>query len=233
MTAFGDLIHLVKGSRVDVLVASNGGSAEATERIVHLLRERFEHIRFIIPANAYSAATMMCFAGDEIIMGPLATLGPIDPQLGGIPARAILRSFERLEQRLKEEGPHAITAYMPLLQKYDLHILEICRSVEELSQELARTWLSRYMFKCQEDNDDVVKIVNFFASYDTHKSHSRGIDRQSSRQIGLKVVNVEDIDGLGDLVRSLRSQYDFWFDRFSVNAYHSQKRASLATFGAL
>lgn len=214
LTAFGDMVHLVEGEKIDVLLVSNGGSAETTERIVHLLRERFEQIRFIIPANAYSAATMMCLAGDEILMGPLATLGPIDPQIGGIPARAILRSFERLEQRLKEEGPQAITAYMPLLQKYDLHTLEICRSAEELSQELARTWLSKYMYKCQDDNEVVTSIVKFFASYDVHKSHSRGINRQLAREIGLKVNNIEEIEGLADLVSSLRNQYDILFDQF-------------------
>jgi len=213
LTAFGDLVHLVEGPNIDILLVSNGGSAEAAERIVYLLRERFERIRFILPANAYSAATLMSFAGDEIIMGPLATLGPIDPQLNGIPVRAILRSFERLEQRLKEEGPQAITAYMPLLQKYDLHILEICRSAEELSTELARAWVSEYMLKCPKDDEKVTQVVNFFSSYDTHKSHARGINRQVAREKGLHVTSVEKIDGLADLLRSLRSQYDIWFDK--------------------
>lgn len=178
---------------------------------MHLLRERFEKIRFILPANAYSAATMMCFAGDEIIMDSLSTLGPIDPQINGIPARAILRSFETLEKKLKIEGPQGITAYLPLIQKYDLHILEICRSAEELSTELARSWLSQYLLKDDKKLDDVVK---FFASYDHHKSHGRGITRQVARENGLtNIKNAEDIPGLADLIRSLRSQYDIWFDK--------------------
>lgn len=211
LTGFGDLVSLVDGKNVDIVLVSNGGSAEVTERIVHLLRERFERIRFILPANAYSAATLMCFAGDEIIMDSLSTLGPIDPQINGIPARAILRSFETLEKRLKAEGPQGITAYLPLIQKYDLHILEICRSAEDLSTELAQTWLSKYMLKDNAKADDVVK---FFASYDHHKSHGRGITRQVARENGLSTIrNAEDIPGLADLIRSLRSQYDIWFDK--------------------
>ena len=58
----------------------------------------------------------MCLAGDEILMLPEGTLGPIDPQLNGVPARAILRGFERLEKRLAEEGAKALTVYVPLLQ---------------------------------------------------------------------------------------------------------------------
>jgi hypothetical protein len=211
LTGFGDLVSRVEGKSVDIVLVSNGGSAEVTERIVSLLRERFEKIRFILPANAYSAATLMCFAGDEIVMDSLATLGPIDPQINGIPARAILRSFENLEKRLKAEGPQGITAYLPLIQKYDLHLLEICRSAEELSTELARSWLGKYFLK---DDTKVDAVVTFFASYDHHKSHGRGITRQVARENGLTTIkNTEDVPGLADLIRSLRSQYDIWFDK--------------------
>jgi hypothetical protein len=171
LIGFGDLTHPVQGEAVDIFIVSNGGSAEATERIVRLIRERFRQVRFIIPANAYSAATLMCLSGDYIVMGPLATLGPIDPQINGVPARAILRAFETIEQRIKEEGPRALAAYMPLISKYDLHILEICKSAQDLSEELARNWLSTYMLECAEDDLRVTEIVKFFSSYDIHKSH--------------------------------------------------------------
>ncbi len=166
-----------------------------------------------MPANAYSAATLMCFAGDQILMDSLGTLGPIDPQVNGVPARAILRAFETIEQRLKAEGPRALTAYMPLISKYDLHLLGICKSAQELSEELARTWLRTFMLKCDEDDPQVGRIVEFFASYDVHKSHGRSIDRTKARELGLKVANVEETAELGDLVRSLHNQYELWFGK--------------------
>lgn len=48
--------NLQKDSKIDILLHSPGGSAEATESIVALLRDRFSHIRFIIPNVAKSAA---------------------------------------------------------------------------------------------------------------------------------------------------------------------------------
>lgn len=213
LVGFGDLSRSVNGPAVNIFLVSNGGSAEVTERIVRLLRDRFQHVRFLVPANAYSAATLMCFAADEILMDPLGTLGPIDPQINGVPARAILRAFETIEQRLKAEGPRALTAYMPLISKYDLHLLEICKSAQELSEELANTWLRSFMLKCGEDDPRPAKIVEFFASYDVHKSHGRSIDRGKARELGLKVTNVEEIPGLADLVRSLHNQYELWFDK--------------------
>jgi hypothetical protein len=212
ITGFTDLIQSVQGNEADVLLVSNGGSAEATERIVTILRERFESLRYIIPANAFSAATLLCFSGDELIMDSPATLGPIDPQLNGIPVRAILRGFETIEERLKSEGPRALTAYMPLISKYDLHIFEMCKSAQELSKELARKWLSTYMLHCDADDPRVRDIVEFFSNYDVHKSHARAINRERARELGLKVTYVETITGLAELVRSLYNQYEIFFD---------------------
>lgn len=212
LIGFRDLIATVQGDSIDVLIASNGGSAEAAERIVNLIRKRFTSARFIVPQNAYSAATLMCFAGNEIIMDSTSTLGPIDPQINGIPARAILRAFESVQKKLAEEGPKALTAYMPLLSKYDLHILEICKSAQDLSEELAKTWLSTHMFRCAPDDPRVKKLVDFFASYDIHKSHGRSIDRDKAKAEGLAVTNLESLD-LAEPVRSLVSQFEMMFDK--------------------
>lgn len=205
--AFSDLVANISEPAVDILIISNGGSAEAAERIVNLLRTRFESMRWVVPFNAYSAATLLCMSGDEVIISATGTLGPIDPQINGIPARTILRAFEKVKQTLKEEGPEALTAYLPLLAKYSLHLFEICESANELSKELARKWLSAYMFKCRRSDRRVKRCVEFFISYDTHKSHSRSIDRQTAREKGPKVLYDEEIDGLPDLLRSLCNQY--------------------------
>ena len=52
LIGFSDLVHSVSGRAIDVFIVSNGGSAEATERIVRLLRTQFDEVRFIVPANA-------------------------------------------------------------------------------------------------------------------------------------------------------------------------------------
>jgi len=213
LLGFRDLVQAVKGDELDVFIVSNGGSAEAVERIAKLLRERFRSVRFIVPANAYSAATLLCFSGDEIIMGSLGTLGPIDPQINGIPARTILRAFENIEKRLKEEGPAALTAYVPLLEKYDLHILEICKSAQDLSEELAKNFLSEHMLKCNKDDPRITEIVQHFSDYDVHKSHARSIDRKTAQGWGLNITYMEVLEGLDSLVYSLCNQYEFFFDK--------------------
>lgn len=214
---FDSLIDTVKtetnSQSIDVLFVSNGGSPEVAERIVRLLRENFSAVRFILPANAYSAATMMAFASDLILMTDTATLGPIDPQIDGIPARTILRGVEDLDERLKVEGPEALAAYIHLLQGYSLHLLEICKSAEKLSKELAQSWLSKYMLKCDLDDPQVENIVSYFADYDRHKSHARSIGYHEAVELGIHIEKLERGSELSNLVRSLYSQYTLFFNR--------------------
>lgn len=212
LTGFGDLALTSEGDAIDVFLVSNGGSPTATERIVNLLRPRYESVRFIIPANAFSAATMMCFSGNSVLMTDQATLGPIDPQIDRVPARTILRAFENLEERVEREGPASIAAFAPLISKYSLHLLEICKSAQELSEELATTWLHDFMLPEGED-ETIEAIVNFFGDFDTQKSHGRSIGRAKAKDLGLMVEETETIEGLDQLVRSLYNQYEYFFDR--------------------
>lgn len=228
LDGFDSLIDTTKAHtdsrHLDVFLVSNGGSPEAAERIVRLLRDNFDDVRFILPANAYSAATMMAFASDEILMTDVATLGPIDPQINGIPARAILRGIKDLEQRIRDEGPEALAAYIHLLSGYSLHLIEICKDAEELSKELARSWLSQYMLKCSIDDPQIDEIVAYFANYDIHKSHGRSIGRRQAKEKGLKVTELERGTPLSNLVRSLHDQTKFFlnhspFFKLFENAY--------------
>jgi len=99
---------------------------------------------------------------------------------------------------------------MPLLEKYDLHIFEICKSAESLSEELATTWLNRY---CVNEEAKCREIVEYFYNYDERKSHARTINRKKGKELGLNIKCTEDIEGLSDLVRSLYNQYLLWFDK--------------------
>jgi ClpP class serine protease len=108
---FTDLVQSTNGSEeIDVLLHSPGGRPDATERIVHILRNKFKRVHFLIPHSAYSAATMLALSGDSITLHPSATLGPIDPQINGTPARSIKRGFEKVKEIIKQEGPEALPA---------------------------------------------------------------------------------------------------------------------------
>lgn len=192
---FTDLVGCIPSEekKVDVLLLSPGGSAEATERIVELLRERFDEVDFLVPHSAFSAATMMALSGNKIILHPSASLGPIDPQINNRPARSIQRGFQNVRDLLKKEGPDALPAYIPLIEKYTLELLEICQDSLDLSKELAGLWLGRYMFGGDaEAQDRIDAAVEYFSSYDEHKSHGRPLPYAKLSRLNLRIEKAED-----------------------------------------
>ena len=192
---FSDLIQSVKeeSNSVDVLLHSPGGRPDATERLVELLRSQFTKVDFLIPHSAYSAATMLALSGDNIILHPNAILGPIDPQINGVPARMIKNSFEKIKKTIDKEGPEALLPYIPLIEKYSLDLLELCEDSEKLSIELVSSWLKKYMLKDEKNNDKKIdKAVKYFSNYDEHLMHSRPLSMKKLSELGLKIRLADD-----------------------------------------
>jgi hypothetical protein len=189
---FTDLANSIPDNQdVDILIHSPGGRPDATERIVNILRSNFNNIHFIVPHSAYSAATMLALSGDTICIHPSGTLGPIDPQLNGTPARSIKRGFEKVREVIKNEGPEALPAYIPLIEKYTLDLLEICDDSENLSKELVTQWLNLYMFRDENQMPLIEKAVEYFSNYDLHLLHSRPLLFSKLTEFELKITQAE------------------------------------------
>jgi hypothetical protein len=94
-----------KEKSILLTVLSAGGAIESAYQISKLCRS-FTQKRFIvtIPRQAKSAATLLALGADEIHMGNLGQLGPIDPQLGGLPALGVSQALRTLAQ-LGEQYP--------------------------------------------------------------------------------------------------------------------------------
>ena len=208
---FTDLVQSVQNEdEIDILLHSPGGRPDATERIVHILRSKFKKVHFLIPHSAYSAATMLALSGDSITLHPSATLGPIDPQLNGTPARSIKKGFEKVKDLLKKEGPEALPAYIPLLEKYSLELLELCEDSEKLSKDLVTEWIKTYMLQGKEEfQGQINTAVDFFSDYDTHLLHSRPLILTKIENLKLRVEQAEQ--NLSELIWEAYIQLNGFF----------------------
>jgi ClpP class serine protease len=91
---------------IDLIIHTPGGLALAATQIANALVRHKGPVRVIIPHYAMSGGTLIALATDEIIMDPNAVLGPVDPQLQGIPAASILKVLEKKE--LKDIEDHTL-----------------------------------------------------------------------------------------------------------------------------
>ena len=87
--AFAELLAPLAGKPVDLLLETNGGLTDATEKICSLLRQTTTDLRVIVPRRAKSNGTVIALCGSEIVMGYQSELGPIDPSFSGVPAEFI------------------------------------------------------------------------------------------------------------------------------------------------
>jgi ClpP class serine protease len=91
-------------SAIDLLLHTPGGLVLASEQIAYAVRAHSGKVTVLVPHYAMSGGTLIALAADEIVMDESAVLGPVDPQLGDVPAATLVRvtakkPIERLDDR--------------------------------------------------------------------------------------------------------------------------------------
>lgn len=80
---------------IDMILHTPGGLVLAAEQIAHALSRHPAKVTVFVPHYAMSGGTLIALAADEIVMDENAVLGPVDPQLGDLPAASILKAVEQ------------------------------------------------------------------------------------------------------------------------------------------
>ena len=89
---------------IDIILHTPGGLVLAAEQIAKALVERKGKVTVFVPHYAMSGGTLIALAADEIVMDANAVLGPVDPQMGDMPAASILKAVEiKGPQRVGDE----------------------------------------------------------------------------------------------------------------------------------
>src|SRR6266849_9646119 len=76
---------------IDIILHTPGGLVLAAEQIAKALVERKGKVTVFVPHYAMSGGTLIALAADEIVMDANAVLGPVDPQIGDMPAASIVK----------------------------------------------------------------------------------------------------------------------------------------------
>lgn len=182
--------------RLVIVLTTGGGLVETVEKMVHLTRQHYKEVWFVVPDMAMSAGTVWCMSGDKIWMDYGSSLGPIDPQVqisNGtfVPALGYL---DKVNEFIAKSANNALTAAEAvLLQKVDLAELRRYEQARDLSTSLLKQWLVAYKFKnwthhrthnpgapvtVQEKEDRAQQIASDLADNKRWHSHSRMISMQ-------------------------------------------------------
>ena len=196
---------LDKSKGLDLILHTPGGAISATEAIVNYLQAVFgKNIRLLVPQIAMSAGTMIAFAGKEIVMGKHSSLGPIDPQVGNMPAEAVIGEFERAKADILKD-PRAAGYWQFILSKYHPTFLTSCEQAIALSKDLAGVWLLNNM--CEGDQGKVDIILKLFSSHEETKMHARHIGKDKCKEAGLNIADIESNQQFQDLLLTVHHAF--------------------------
>jgi len=228
-----DQLSALRGNAVDIILETPGGAAEVAEDIVRQIRAKYDRVGMIVPGWAKSAGTILAMAGDEILMGGISALGPIDPQIGfttgkRFSADAFLEGLTKIKEEVQKAGK-LNAAYIPILQNISPGEIQNCINARLFSQELVREWLVEYKFKFWETHSSTRKAVTMdekrkraaeiaeaLCSHSRWLTHNRSIRKEDLESLGLKITDYTANVDLNDAITRYYTLLKMTFDMVNV-----------------
>ncbi|MFE4107811.1 SDH family Clp fold serine proteinase [Almyronema epifaneia] len=157
---------------IDLILHTPGGLVLATEQIARALLRHRAKVTVFVPHYAMSGGTMLALAADEIIMDENAVLGPVDPQLGNLPAASLIW----------------VTQEKPIsdLEDETLIMADVARKAVRQVQRFVRTLLQDDMPRQKIPPEKIEKIVEALTTGVV--THDYPIPAEEALELGLPVV---------------------------------------------
>lgn len=212
VTKFSDL------NKPLLLVLLSGGGEPGSAYLIGRLCREFSNGKFVVvvPRHAKSAATLLACAGDEIHMGRLSELGPIDPQINGMPALGLKNSIEHIAE-LVNKSPSSSEMFARYL-KLTVKPVEI--GYYERVAESAVQYCERLLEKHKNSLTNEPSVIAFNLVYG-YKDHGFVIDKKEATNIfGDKTIkcNTKEYE-LGNTIYNILSKFERLADILDYNLY--------------
>jgi Serine dehydrogenase proteinase len=204
---------------LDLILHTPGGEIAAAESLVHYLRQMFQNdIRAIVPQLAMSAGTMIACSCKSIVLSKHSNLGPIDPQIAGIPAAAVKEEFEEAIRQIRGDQSR-LSAWQFILSKYTPTYLASCENAVRWSKEFVKRELLANMLSARppaEAATIATDIVDKLSDFSGNKSHSRHIHIDECEAMHLTIERLEDSPELQDKVLTVHHCFMHTFGNSSA-----------------
>lgn len=194
---------------LDLILHTPGGDTAATESIIYYLKSKFDNIRVFVPQLAMSAGTIIACSSNEIWMGKHSSLGPIDPQIGGVSAHGIVEEFERAYREIKTDQIK-MAVWQPILGKYPPNFVGDCEKAIKWNNELLERYLTERMFSGLPEEERAIRIKKIEEELGDHAvnyAHNRHLSIEKCEEIQLNIKRLEDDQKLQDLVLSVHHSF--------------------------
>jgi hypothetical protein len=161
-----------------LLLHTNGGKVEPAYLISKCCKISAPKFVVAVPRLAKSAGTLIALGADEIHMGIISELGPIDPQIGDYPALGLGSAVEHIATLCKKH-PEAVEMLAKYLaSRLNLHDLGYSERVSASAVQYAVRLLGGKHFPASQSAEQVAR--KFVYEY---QDHGFVIDRDEAASI--------------------------------------------------
>ncbi|MEI6222123.1 MAG: hypothetical protein WCP97_05135 [bacterium] len=203
---------------LDIFLYSRGGTTETPWKIVSMIRDFTPKFSVLIPYRAHSAATHLSLGADELVMGPISELSPVDPtrmhpllpttQQGDpipVSVQDLRHCLSFLRQEFKQE--YSDETFATIYTKLFEFINPLALGAIEQSYRLARL-ISYKILTSRLDPERDKKVINRVIEYlsSRYQSHNYPIHRKEAREELWLPVTYPD-DALWSAIWDLYSYY--------------------------
>jgi hypothetical protein len=173
-------ISKFEGKRnIGLIVTSGGGQIEPAYLISKLCRESaLDKFAAVVPRRAKSGATLICCGADEIHMGQMSELGPIDPQIDEFPALGLKNAVQHLAELAAQFPKASVMLAKYLSESLQLVNLGYYERVAESAVQYAERLLHKRKGPLKGKPEEVAKHLVY-----GYKDHGFVIDRAEAETI--------------------------------------------------
>lgn len=182
-----------KKNKVMLLLHSSGGFLEVVTSFVYIIRKKFKDFYIIVPEVAQSAATILSFGADKILMSHFSCLSPFDPQLslmtksGKIDTSTEdIKGYYSLINELFKNDIAKVQAFAFLANRFPPEILGKLTRIQKQVKMVATKLLGCLDFSETKIDSILKKFQKEFYS------HQYRIHFEEAKKIGLKVELIDE-----------------------------------------
>ncbi len=206
-----------KQERISLFLFTSGGDIMSPIRIVKLIKSHSNKFEVIIPFKAHSAGTLLSLGADNIVMGKLGELSPVDPTTGH-PFNP--RNPDNQKQILQVSVEDLISYFMFAKEKAGIkeeQMIDVFKQLTDKMHPLAlgniyrafrmtKILTERLLEIHMDKNKDSVKIKRIISELTGGICvHGYPITRDEADKLGLKIDKAAD--GLDKIIWELYTSY--------------------------
>jgi len=184
-----EIIQAIDSKECDFFLQTPGGSVDACEKIISVLKKKFDDYRVIVPSWAKSAGTVIALSSKSIILGINSELGPIDPHF-------------------KVEGNPVPCQVITTDPAFPVWFKTMADLAAKRMRQMASDILEHGMMK-GKDASEITGVISKISDTAGYMSHGAVIDYDEAKNLGLSVEYLEPDDDVWRRLWLLYCMYDY------------------------